>query len=103
MLAPESSPVHQLVAIWWREKELPRYKDVPARRRELLEAVVREFELLDGWYDFTSDVRAIWASHWLNRAENRTARIHPDTTARAAWFFDSPLTPCGKDLAAGAN
>lgn len=103
MSSPESSPVHQLVACWWREGELPRHKEVTSRRRELLLAAMAEFEWKQGHYDITSDARVIWASHWLNRAENRAFRIDPNIRARAAFEFDMPLTPCGKDRAVGST
>jgi hypothetical protein len=96
--------VHQLVFQWWKARDWPRLKEVHALRKQLWQTALAEFDAraaAGASYDPTADVRILWAAQYLNRAENRSFRIHPDITARAAFHFDLPLAPCGKDLAAG--
>ena len=42
MLAPESSPIHQLVAPWWLTTTRPRLWKIPALRESLWEAALGE-------------------------------------------------------------
>jgi hypothetical protein len=51
-------------------------------------------------YDPIADSRFAWASQFLNRAAGYCPTIDPDITARAAYIFNPPITPCGRDRAA---
>lgn len=104
MLAPESSPVHQLVHPWWTGKVHIPAKDVPAMRMTLLHTCSQELALNPSWCPF-SDARTQWAAQFLNRAEgSRLFTINPHVQARAAAVFDGLFpTSCGKDRAAGES
>jgi hypothetical protein len=102
MLAPESSPIHQLVAPWWLTTTRPRLWKIPALRESLWEAALGEIRAnaaLGRVYDPGSDSRFTWASQFLNRAAGDRLTIDPDTTARCAYCFDPPLTASHADLA----
>ncbi len=102
MLPPEASPIHQLVAPWWQTKTATPYQ-IPALRDNLWEAALREIRANAATghiYDPNADSRFAWASQFLNRAAGYCQSIDPDITARAAYVFDPPRTPCGRDRAA---
>lgn len=106
MLAPEKSPVHQLVAPWWVEGFSTRFTARHATERRLALAIAtleeQRLKIAAGipWNPF-ADARCLWAADSINRLENPYHRTNADLTARAAWHFESPLAPCGKDRAAG--
>ena len=103
MLPPEASPLHQLVAPWWQNQTTVRPHGIPALRIHLWAAAVREMRANTAAgrvYDPGADSRFAWASQFLNRAAGYCQTIDPNITARAAYVFDPPRTPCGRDRAA---
>jgi len=101
MLAPDISPIHQLVAPWWKAKSTVCFHGIHALRTHLWETAVAEMHAnaaAGRVYDPAADSRFLWASAMLNRAEGHP--IDPDLAARAAYVFDPPIRSCGRDLAA---
>ena len=102
MLTPEKSPLHQLISGWWNQCHPPFRHELLVARIFLYTAATREVEArADPTYDPTTDHRFLWAIQWLDQAAGAIPRICPNTTACAAVFFDAPLLPTRKDLAAG--
>ena len=105
MVLCQQSPVYQLVCAWWQKRRvLPPVSELPAMRESLWDAVlseVRQRAHEGRIYDPVSDSRIAWAAEFLACAAGFTRHIDPDIQARAAYVFDPPRIPSGKELAAG--
>jgi len=102
----ESSPIHQLVLPWWQSSQRRRLHEIPAMREALMQAAIEELRdraARGASYNPFGDIRVQWAAQYLAYQENPKFQIDPDTKACAALFFNKPLTPCGKDMAAGVH
>ena len=103
MLAPENSPLHQLVSVWWNQCRPPFRHELLTARIFLYTAGAKEIEARDDkTYDPTADHRFLWAVQWLDHAAGSIPRICPNVTACAAVHLDT-TTPflSRKALAAG--
>ena len=107
MVLCQQSPVYQLVRAWWNKRRvLPPVSELPAMRESLWEAALREVRQCASEgrvYDPASDSRIAWAAEFIARAAGITRHIDPDIAARAAYVFDPPRIPSGKELAAGLS
>jgi hypothetical protein len=97
--------MHQLISTWWHKSRPPYRHELAASRIFLWTAATREIEAnaaAGTFYDPLDDKRFLWASQWLDLAAGNRTTLCPNVTACAAIFFDPPITPSHKDLAAGA-
>ncbi len=96
--------MHQLISNWWHKSRPPYRHELAASRIFLWTAAIREIEgnaAAGSFYDPLSDNRFLWANQWLDLAAGNRTSISKDLTAIAALYFDPPVEPCRKDLAAG--